>query len=534
MKTIIERGASWTLEETKLLLSLWGQDLVQRKVTCQKRTKEVYEKISEKFNQNGYERTADQVRTRVFNMIAEYRRILRDPSPERMKKCIFFEALHRIYQAKHMDDVKSALDDYEPECPYSPSSILSNTISSERGDESVSDSEAMDETLINNARAGNETETNASSANSTKKNNASATSDLVNDSINNNNDNSTAMQSSGTGANKQVAASTSDKEGSSANQSAKKIKLEPAKAGSSHVASDSNETPASKQKGSSSAATAAGAGATNATSSASSTNNISGSRHQSLLLPQTATSVSSPISKLTNSGSNNTTPAYINVSSSLKNVMGATRIIGHANGNEQVNLNGTPTANRLPTSAAITSHQFYQAPVNTFDVTSSALLIDRMFSHLSRESENMREWIALEKDRIALERARRVQDSERDSRRERVLIDTLMKFQEQWLSFITKLEPRLVEKYADQIPTLKLPPGDAAASETEPKVAKETSSVAVNTSGSAANSVHNTTASSSSNNTSSSSNNSVEIVLSSSTSTQSTGSAGSAPSAISS
>lgn len=58
----------------------------------------------------------DQVRTRVFNMIAEYRRILKNPTPERKKKCIFFDALHRIYQAKDANGVRAALnysdDDY--------------------------------------------------------------------------------------------------------------------------------------------------------------------------------------------------------------------------------------------------------------------------------------------------------------------------------------------------------------------------------------------------------------------------------------
>lgn len=126
-------------------------------------------------------------------------------------------------------------------------------------------------------------------------------------------------------------------------------------------------------------------------------------------------------------------------------------------------MNGTAT--RLPTTAAITSHQLYQAPVNTFDVTSSALLIDRMFAHLSRESENMREWIALEKERLALERARRQQESEREVRRERVLVDTLMRFQEQWLSFLTRLDPRIVEGATEAPPELKIPPKEPTSTE---------------------------------------------------------------------
>lgn len=119
-----------------------------------------------------------------------------------------------------------------------------------------------------------------------------------------------------------------------------------------------------------------------------------------------------------------------------------------------INLNSTPT--RLqPTTATVAGHHLlYQAPVNTYDVTSSALLIDRMFAHLSRESENMREWIALEKERLALERAKKAQEAEREARRERVLIETLMRIQDQWISFITKLDPKIIENAPEPPPDL--------------------------------------------------------------------------------
>ncbi|XP_074602719.1 uncharacterized protein LOC141856334 [Brevipalpus obovatus] len=115
IKGTIERGASWSFNETRLLLSLWGQDMVQRQLTNSKRTRHVWETIAKKIRDHGFERTPDQVRTRVFNMIAEYRRILKNPTPERKKKCIFFDALHRIYQAKDVNAVRAALnydDDY--------------------------------------------------------------------------------------------------------------------------------------------------------------------------------------------------------------------------------------------------------------------------------------------------------------------------------------------------------------------------------------------------------------------------------------
>ncbi|XP_053212941.1 uncharacterized protein LOC128396392 isoform X2 [Panonychus citri] len=120
-KPSIERGASWSLHETRILLSLWGQDMVQRQFTNSKRTRQVWEKIAERIRDHGWERTPDQVRIKVFNMIAEYRRILKNPTPERKKKCVFFDALDKIYQAKDTEDVKAALNDYEEEYHFDPS-----------------------------------------------------------------------------------------------------------------------------------------------------------------------------------------------------------------------------------------------------------------------------------------------------------------------------------------------------------------------------------------------------------------------------
>ena len=61
-KPVIERGASWSFNETRALLSLWGQDMVQRQLTNSKRTRHVWEKIAEKLNEIGYHRSPDQVR----------------------------------------------------------------------------------------------------------------------------------------------------------------------------------------------------------------------------------------------------------------------------------------------------------------------------------------------------------------------------------------------------------------------------------------------------------------------------------------
>lgn len=442
MKTIIERGASWTLEETKLLLALWGQDLVHRKESNMKRTKEVYEKIAEKFNQSGFERTADQVRTRVFNMIAEYRRILKDPNPERMKKCIFFEALDKIYHAKGMDDVKSALDDYEPEYPYSPASDKADDLNSDseatEGNATISASDAIKDDGDNNNSVNNighkinekDRGSNNSVNNLNHKMNEKNSDN--NNSVNNLSDKMHDKNGDNNHANEKDSSHTTH---SKSSDSRKRIKLESSKSSKSH---NSASTSTEHSLGASSSPQIAGAAI-----------------GQSLLKPQASSST--PTAKLTNA-----TPSYISINSTKLPIIRTNQLIGASN--DTVNA----AQARLPTG-----HQLYQAPVNTFDVTSSALLIDRVFAHLTRESENMREWIALEKERIAIERTRRQQEAEREVRREKVLVETLMRFQDQWLSYLSRLDPRILENASEPLPELRIPKVGADKDNSELKTEQE-------------------------------------------------------------
>lgn len=62
MKSVIERGASWSNNETTILLSLWGQDMVQRQLTNSKRTRHVWEKIASKIKEFGFNRTPGMFR----------------------------------------------------------------------------------------------------------------------------------------------------------------------------------------------------------------------------------------------------------------------------------------------------------------------------------------------------------------------------------------------------------------------------------------------------------------------------------------
>ncbi|RWS13106.1 hypothetical protein B4U79_14852 [Dinothrombium tinctorium] len=292
VRPVIERGASWSYNETRILLSLWGQDMVQRQLTNSKRTRHVWEKIAERIREHGFDRTADQVRTRVFNMIAEYRRILKNPTPERKKKCIFFDALHKIYQAKDTNGVKAALNNYEEDYNLEPIEF-SNT-------DDNNDGTGGDNCDENNSGTDNEDKS-------------------------------------------EVFAYT----------------MSPSQALNGGVING--------------------------------TNNIDNDD-----------SVDGPL---------------------------------HINSED-----GPAPLKRIRTDSNATLQQYgsqYQN-VNSFDNSSSALLIDRMFTHLAKETEVMREWVNLERERLSQEVTRRKEESEREERREKCFLQTLMKMQEQMLGFLSK------------------------------------------------------------------------------------------------
>lgn len=85
-----------------------------------------------------------------------------------------------------------------------------------------------------------------------------------------------------------------------------------------------------------------------------------------------------------------------------------------------------------------------QSQSNTaFDLTNnidncSAILIDRMFSHLTKETEVMREWVVLERERLRQEITRKKEESDREERREKQFLSTLMKMQSQMFDFLSR------------------------------------------------------------------------------------------------
>ena len=91
-------GSRWLDEETKTLISVWGEENVQQQLDGAVRNKVVYEQVAKKMNNYGYKRDRLQCRNKIKNLKKEYRTV-KDHNNETgrgRKTCKFFEELDEI------------------------------------------------------------------------------------------------------------------------------------------------------------------------------------------------------------------------------------------------------------------------------------------------------------------------------------------------------------------------------------------------------------------------------------------------------
>jgi len=372
-KPVIERGASWSFNETRALLSLWGQDMVQRQLTNSKRTRHVWEKIAEKLNEIGYHRTPDQVRTRVFNMIAEYRRILKDSNLDRRKKCTFFDALDKIFKAKDANGVRAALDNYQEDQNFDLIEF--------NADENNQENDYMNNMLMDNLN--------------------SETSDLDDKEIF-----SYAMSPSHFNTTNQI------------NQIGH-VRLNGLNHQVVQLSNESrNRTPTSFL---------------NSQSLNTSLNSNSDQLNRALMNQalafqrlSTQTATASQHNSQTNSLSGDHYSDNHSDNSRDQFTMSS---------NKQTRL-----ADDFPQQKKRRKQIFdYSQPQQIDSSTdAAAIIIDRMFEHLAKGTEAMREWIQLEERRLEQDIIRKQEQREREERREKKYLDAMVKMQNQMFQFLAK------------------------------------------------------------------------------------------------
>ena len=64
-KKVADRGATWSAEEVDTFLDVWGEETVQNQSDSSTRNSHIFEKITRRMTEAGYDRTASQCRIKI-------------------------------------------------------------------------------------------------------------------------------------------------------------------------------------------------------------------------------------------------------------------------------------------------------------------------------------------------------------------------------------------------------------------------------------------------------------------------------------
>ena len=69
-------AGSWNTEETRTLISIWGEESIQSKLDKTHRNRDVFERIAREMSDVGYEKSWQQCRTKIKNLTQKYRKVI--------------------------------------------------------------------------------------------------------------------------------------------------------------------------------------------------------------------------------------------------------------------------------------------------------------------------------------------------------------------------------------------------------------------------------------------------------------------------
>ena len=67
--------AGWSAEETRALVSVWGEANIQSELDGVTRYRTVFERIAKEMAELGFEKTWQQCRTKIKNLTQRYRKV---------------------------------------------------------------------------------------------------------------------------------------------------------------------------------------------------------------------------------------------------------------------------------------------------------------------------------------------------------------------------------------------------------------------------------------------------------------------------
>ena len=126
--------ATWSDPQTLKLIELWSDDHVQRQLEGYKRNKAVFESISRRMNDAGFDRTASQCREKIKKLRAEYKKVKDNNSQtgNNRKTCKFYERLDSVLGSKPATRPPIVIDSFE--------SSVNNSSDSQKSDDDLENS----------------------------------------------------------------------------------------------------------------------------------------------------------------------------------------------------------------------------------------------------------------------------------------------------------------------------------------------------------------------------------------------------------
>ena len=68
-------AGAWSVEETKALIAIWGQEHMQSQLDRVHRNRDIYERVAMELKDSGYVKTWKQCRTKIKNLTQKYRKV---------------------------------------------------------------------------------------------------------------------------------------------------------------------------------------------------------------------------------------------------------------------------------------------------------------------------------------------------------------------------------------------------------------------------------------------------------------------------
>ena len=68
-------AAGWSKEQTKALVGIWGEENIQSALDGVVRNKTIYQKVAVALNALGHNKSWEQCRTKVKNLVQKYKKV---------------------------------------------------------------------------------------------------------------------------------------------------------------------------------------------------------------------------------------------------------------------------------------------------------------------------------------------------------------------------------------------------------------------------------------------------------------------------